>query len=163
MEPTPVRVEHDGVLLSGAAVGGGALLHREPWVGLSGQRAGLLAVRDRDVGEGDERDSGEHLGIELERLVAVEDEEAVTRCRAVEPEAGFIRQRPGEYAGVMVESSCSLPVHNAGLASLRRRKCLWRRPSLTPDVVGARRVSDEEPPSGAANCQTVRIMRVHLR
>lgn len=62
MEPTPVRVEHDGTLESLAAPARGALLHAEPGVGLSGERAHLLTVGDRKEGERYKCESREHLG-----------------------------------------------------------------------------------------------------
>ena len=60
MEPTPVGVEHDRVVLRRAAVRTRALLHRQLGVRLGGERAGLLAVRDRRVRESEEGKSGEH-------------------------------------------------------------------------------------------------------
>ena len=53
VEPAPVRVEDDGVVLGLAVVLPRALLDGEARVVLRRERADLLAVRDSDEGEGD--------------------------------------------------------------------------------------------------------------
>ena len=62
VEPTPVRVEHDGTLESLAASARRALLDTELRVGLSGERAHLLTVGNRKERERYESESGEHGG-----------------------------------------------------------------------------------------------------
>ena len=60
MEPAPVRVEHDGVLLRLAVVAGRALLDRQAGVVLRRERADLLTVGGRKKGEREESGCGEH-------------------------------------------------------------------------------------------------------
>ena len=64
MEPTPVGVEHDRVVLCRAAVGARTLLDRHLGMRLGGERAGLLAVHDGRVREREEGEGGEHCGEE---------------------------------------------------------------------------------------------------
>ncbi len=97
MGPTPVGVEDDRVVLGRAAVRARAPLHRQLRVRLGGERAGPLAVRDRRVGESEERDDGEHCTEEVvwkwkcsRGCAAVEDKAVGLDAGIAESEAGFI-------------------------------------------------------------------------
>ena len=75
VEPTPVGVEHDGGVQGLAAASSGALHRREVGVGLGCLRAGLLAVRNSEVGESGEGECAEH--VELLR-----NDQYISMCKA---------------------------------------------------------------------------------
>lgn len=68
------------MLLRRAAVSTRALRDREFRVGLRGERAGLLAVRDGDVGEREEGGRGKHSGIEVKMLLGCRGQDCGARC-----------------------------------------------------------------------------------